>query len=294
MDDRNMTIVGLGRIGGFLSKDVLEFGTIEKLTLIDFDRVVEDNVRTSIYRKCDIGKFKTEALSEILEPYKGVTNIKFINDKFIEKNSDIPKEDLLIDCRDFIYDRGNDIDVRLYISSRYLIIDCKKNIKYEKHHEGKYITNLTEADARTASFNAAMFLINGYNLEQLVKNELIHKIELDLLRKTTAEAIRNAKDFRNTLFNQINGQEKFINLKENSQKIIKANSTEKIKIVIGDLSCPLIEKNINIKTITNTNELVNCLLPMISIPFLFNYYIVSTKIVDKKFVVELLPETGAA
>ena len=144
---KSVVVIGSGSLGSFITISVSQLDQIEKIVLIDHDIVLKKNLRNTIYKKKDIGRLKVDALKDIIETNNEVEVIK-INEKFIENNIDLSDYDLVLDCRDFTYNRNNIIHSRLYISSRYLIVDCRKNIKYEKQYKGKYLSRLTKTDLR--------------------------------------------------------------------------------------------------------------------------------------------------
>ena len=138
---RKVAIIGLGSIGGFLAKHLSEFDIVKQLVIVDFDFVERKNISNSIYNFRDIGEFKTSSLENLLQD---IVSIEKINTKYIEGQTWLPQCDLIIDCRDFVYDRRGIIDLRVYISGRSLILDCRKKFKSSTHYRGEY--NITESD----------------------------------------------------------------------------------------------------------------------------------------------------
>lgn len=59
-------IIGCGSVGSTLAENLVRCG-ITKITLWDFDAVEPKNIVNQMFRQKDIGKFKVDALSEILE-----------------------------------------------------------------------------------------------------------------------------------------------------------------------------------------------------------------------------------
>ena len=153
---KKIAVIGLGTIGGFLVKNLVELDSVESLILIDYDIVEQSNTKNSIYKKSDVGKLKVDCMYDIVRKIDEEIDITCIKEKYIEGETEIEKCDLVIDCRDFTYDRGSEIDIRLYLSARYLVIDCRKDIKYQSHYEGKYIDELTKNDIASVTFNASL------------------------------------------------------------------------------------------------------------------------------------------
>ena len=58
-------IIGCGAIGSTLAENLARLG-LTKMTLYDFDIVEPHNIANQMYRTCDIGKAKVDALAEML------------------------------------------------------------------------------------------------------------------------------------------------------------------------------------------------------------------------------------
>jgi hypothetical protein len=289
----SVVIIGCGSLGGYLVQSLSELEEIKKLVLIDFDRIQKKNIRNSIFRTDDIGRYKTVALSEIISDLNNNITIETIESGFIEGETKIPKCDLVIDCRDFIHDRRDIIDIRMYMSSRYLILDCRKNISYKSHYEGRYLHNLTKTDLRNATFIAAMFIHKGL-IHDVIKNQMIHKIELDYLNRDIANTINLIKRKPDEIIEYHNGESKLINLSENLYKIKKMNKKNKITIYVGSKNYPVAEKQISQGQLKDSNDIIVCLIKMLELPYPFNNYIVSPGYDKGAYYIELLAETGAA
>ena len=59
-------IIGCGSVGSTLAENLVRCG-VTKITLWDFDRVEPHNICNQMFRQCDIGKLKVEALRDILQ-----------------------------------------------------------------------------------------------------------------------------------------------------------------------------------------------------------------------------------
>lgn len=290
---KRIAIIGLGTIGGFLSKNLAEIDFVEELVLIDYDIVDASNLKHSVYKKDDIGKFKTDAINSIIKKLNPNLKITLLKTKYKEGDTKIPKCNLVIDCRDFTYDRGPEIDLRLYVSSRYLIIDCRKDTKYQSHYEGKYIDKLTKNDILFATFNFSMFISNGL-LKDLIDKRLVHKIELDYLSKNISEKLDEHNNQLEVIHDDKKGIDRLLNFYENNQKIIEMNKKSDLNICLGDKKFPLVSKIIPKNKLKNVNDVSTSLLSMMNFPITFNNYIVSPVIENKICYVILIPETGAA
>jgi len=276
-----ITILGLGSLGGYVVDAISELRTLNKVILVDYDRVEKKNLKNMIYELSDIDKLKTDALSEIVNSKNEEIEVIKLNEKFIEGKTKFPESDLVLDCRDFTYDRKSLIDARLYVSSRYLIIDCRKSVKYEKHYEGKYISQLTKGDLRYASSIVSNLIYNG-TFKTLVNNKSVNKFELDYLKQ-----VSQANDIA---YGHESGEERLVNLKESLFPILDINkkSDLNVNMCVGD-------RVVSVKTIPkgllrSGNDVIVNLVSMINFPFVFTNYIIY---VHENSVV-LIPETGAA
>lgn len=89
------------------------------ITVVDFDTVEDHNLQSQFYREQDIGKFKVDALQEIVLEQSGV-EINIINDKFHPDH---------VRGRDVVFTLVDNNDVRKEIVDACLgiehIIDCR-------------------------------------------------------------------------------------------------------------------------------------------------------------------------
>lgn len=287
---KKIAIIGIGSLGGYVVNSISNIEKIKELILIDHDIVESKNLTNTIYRKKDVGKLKVDALEDIIKNKND--NIKIIKkyQKFIESKTEnetiIPKCDLIIDCRDYTYSRSNEIDIRPFISSRYLIIDCRKNVLYKNQHKGKYITKLTKNDLRNASVVLSTLIDNG-QIQDCIKNHQVNKFDLDYLKKF----VKINKDI---IYDSVPGEDRFINLVNNILPIIEASKKNDIKISVGPKNTPMYEKLIPKKSLTNSNDVILNLASMLNFPCVFNNYVVSLSQSNKQYFIELIPETGAA
>lgn len=292
-----ITIIGLGTLGGFVSQTLSEINLLKKLILIDFDIIEEKNIINSIYRKYDIGKQKTIALKEIINEQSNI-NIEIVNEKYIEGKTIIPKSDLVIDCRDFVCNRGNEIDIRTYISSRYLVVDCRKNIIYEKSYEGKYLSQLNKNDLRKAALILSSFIQDDF-IYYMIQNQLIKEIDIDYLNKISND-IKNNNENSNIIldYDYNNNSDKFLNLEENIYDAIKQNKNKDILITLENKESFPLSKTIPKNTITNPNQILSVMTQMTKNQIKYDnndyYYIISTSNDKNVFKVNLIPESGSA
>jgi len=290
-----VTILGCGSLGGFLAYCLAQLGQTESLKLIDFDLVEEKNLQNSIYRPEDIGEFKPIALKKIIEHNTPTVEIETLVEAYKEPTTESIKDtsDLVIDCRDFIYDRMGTIDVRMYISSRYLVIDCRRHTEYETNHAGRYLETLNKQDIYNAAFSASMFIHKGL-LAGLIEKQMVHKIELDFLDRDMADTMSQIKRKPDEILEYHSDDNKLINLTENLHKIQKINKKNDMTIFVGSKHSPIATKQISMGHFQDSNDIVVCLLQMVDLPYPFNNYVVVPKKEDGMYFIELLAETGAA
>ncbi len=100
MPYKNIVVLGLGTLGGFIAEAISNLESTEKLVIIDHDVVESKNLRNSIYRQIDIGCPKVEALKDILSYQNPDIEIWAFQTEYVEGVTKLIKEDLVIDCRD--------------------------------------------------------------------------------------------------------------------------------------------------------------------------------------------------
>jgi hypothetical protein len=283
---KTIALLGLGTLGGFVADTISNLETIETLIVIDHDIVEEKNLKNTIYRPEHVGLYKTEALDEIIRNKNKEITIISINEKYIEGKTKIPKCDIVLDCRDYTYDRGDEIDVRLYMSSRYLMVDTRKNVEYKVKKEGRYLVELSKEDLRYAAANVAILLHNE-TMVSLIRKQCVQKYELDHTKH-----IENYK--YDIVYENLCEDNKFINLPDKIVPIIEANRKTDLEVFIGSRLFPLDELKIPQNTLHNSCDIVYQLLKVVSNQKAFNNFVVSLHEDDGKITIELIPETGAA
>jgi tRNA A37 threonylcarbamoyladenosine dehydratase len=164
---KTVTVIGLGSLGGFLTKYISELSYVRNITLVDFDTVEGKNVFDSIYNYTNIGEYKVDALYDIIKDDVAVTKL---NQKYIEGQTYLPESDLVIDCRDVVCDRDREIDVRFYIAEKSLVIDCRKTVRNVCSYDGHYSIQLTKSEINKAAFYSAQIIESGH-IKDMIKNK---------------------------------------------------------------------------------------------------------------------------
>lgn len=118
---KTICVIGVGTIGGFLCKYLAEQKSVERIIIVDYDIVSTRDIFRSIYSIGDVGEYKVVALANKLKNVE----VTMMQNKFIDNHTNLPTNDIVIDCRDVIVKLDPIIDVKLYVSSEYLVINAK-------------------------------------------------------------------------------------------------------------------------------------------------------------------------
>jgi len=291
---KKIAVIGLGTLGGFIAKFISETEGIEKILIIDYDIVDERNIKNSIYKKKDVGKYKVDVLEKLIKIDNEEIQIIKMNEKFIENETILDdKYDLVIDSRDFNYNRNDLIDIRTYISGRYVIIDCRKNIIFDKNIEGKYTAILKKNDLKNAALCVTNFIFSGI-IDSLMKKGMQHKIDLDYISRSIINKInKNNKSQELILDSDKKYFDLFPDLIDNSKNILIENNKNDINIYIGDREAYFYHRKVDSKFFKEEEEIFSYLGDLIEKSNLpYQSYLVSFSKVNK--MIELIPETGAA
>lgn len=283
---KSVVIIGLGTLGGFIAEAISNLETTEKLVIIDHDIVESKNLKNTIYRQIDIGCPKVEALKDILIYQNPDIEIWAFQTKYIEGVTKLGKEDLVIDCRDFTYDRKSEIDVRLYISSRYLMADFRKNVSYKERQTGKYIIELTKNELRHAASIVSM-MIHSNTITSLILSQSVQKYELDYVKHIENYCY-------DIVYDNVVGEDNFVNLPDKIVPILDMNKEKEVTVFLGNIAYPIAEKIIPKNTLRSSKDVILHLKSVVSCQTDFNNFVVSVfNEVDRTYI-ELIPETGAA
>ncbi len=171
---KNICIIGLGSLGGFIAEETSKLSTIETLMLIDDDTVEYQNLPNSIYTHEDAGIKKADAIVKYLH---NPTRTKIIScaKKYIEGTIKLPDFDLVIDCRDFFYNRGEEIDIRLSLYDKTLIIDAEQNVVYVRNFEGKYNKSINKNEIKIAAGSFFEKLMDG-SIKNMIEEQCSYSV----------------------------------------------------------------------------------------------------------------------
>lgn len=291
----SIVIIGVGSLGGFVADNISKMSDLQKLILIDPDIVESKNIGKSIYRKQDVGKFKVNALRQIIEFSNTDLIIENYPIEYIDNKIYTPDADLVIDCRDIICSRNNNIDMRLYISFNMLILDCEKNCTISTPSTGRYIQNLTSMEIAYASILATQ-IIYSEKIDELIKRQMIQQIPINYVNKEILKTIKEYNDKPDLILDYCNGDEKIKNFYECLPSIVKANETKDLMVIVGqDKEGQIIQKfkkfelsSYNI-AVTKIGDLSR------NLKLNYESYTLRLNQTDLDEVyIELLPETGGA
>ena len=307
---KRIAVIGLGTLGGALCKNISAMESIDELVIIDYDTIESKNVHNSVYNASHIGETKVDALKEIIEEDVHVVPLIM---KYKEGKTSIPECDLVVDCRDIVCDRGKEIDVRLYISGKILIIDCRKNVRTQYNYEGSYRRHLSKSELNKAGFFASQ-IICSKELDYLKGNNTVQRIDLNLLPSIISEAMKKRFDNHvDIIYEAVDGSERLQCLTENIQPIMKLNRGSDVNVYVGEReseelnllkpfrSIDSLFKTPKTKyaviphnTLRNTNDLRHALTEIVRTQHNLVNFIVTVRELNGETFVELLEETGAA
>lgn len=293
-----MTVIGLGTLGGFLCKHISELENIKEMVIVDNDIVESKNVFSSIYKYSQIGEYKVDALREIIEDDVAVT---LRRQEYREGSTILPHSNLVIDCRDIVCDRKGEIDVRLYISDKILIFDCRKFVKNACSYDGSYSLRLNKSEINKAAFFAAQ-IINSDELPDIIKNNMVQRVDLNLLPSVMSRAIKKTLENKMDIIYDLTDSSRRLHcIDENIRPILTLNRLEDTKVFIGSREDPkfpdvitdkyqIIPKN----SLTNSFDVIQKLSNVIQKQPGVKNFIVTVRSENGETFVELLEETGAA
>lgn len=283
---KNIAIIGVGTLGGYVANALITMETLERLILIDHDIVETKNLLNSIYRPIDVGGSKVEALKDILSTKNEDVSIWAFDSKYEEGKTKLPKNDLTIDCRDASYNRETQIDCRMYISSRYLIVDCRKNVTYNEKKEGRYILTLTKEDLKYAGSIVSM-LVHSNTIENLIKNQIVQKYELDY--------VKHIETFPcDIVYEDIKTKENFINLPDKIIPILDLNKKMDTNVYFGSKEYPLSQTTIPKGMLRSSNDIIESFSMITKLQCDYHNFVISIVNEGGHLFVEIIPETGAA
>lgn len=227
---RKIGVIGLGSLGGFLCKHLSELDQVKHLVTIDPDFVQSRNLKTSMFQRMDVGNLKVNAVERIINNGVEVTKM---HKRYEEGKTKLPKCDLVIDCRDIICSRKSEIDMKLYISERFLVINCKKQVYFNKSTPGSYLTKISKDEINTAAFFATR-IINSDQIQTLLKNQIVQTVDINNLIPAVKEDIQSILQNReDMIYDAYKGSERLVQIEENLEPIYNKSKKQNIKVQVG-------------------------------------------------------------
>jgi hypothetical protein len=227
---RTVVVIGLGTLGGFLCKHLSEIEDVKELVLVDHDIVEGKNIFKSIYRPSDVGEYKVNALKQIIDNDVAVSTLRA---EYVEGKTILPRNDLVIDCRDIVCDRSQEIDVRFYISDRILMIDCRKNVRNACSYQGAYRTQLNKSEISKAAFFATQTIFSG-QLNEMIRNNMVQRINLDLISSVMDKSIqRSLKNKMDIIYDLAEDTQRLQCIEENIKPILTLNRARDVDVFVG-------------------------------------------------------------
>lgn len=307
---KRIAVIGLGTLGGAICKHISEMEIVDELVLVDYDIVESKNTKNSVYTASQIGETKVDALNELL---KENINIIPIIKKYREGKTKLPECDLVIDCRDVVCDRRKEIDVRMYITGKILILDCRKNVRTQYNYSGGYRHQLTKSELNKAGFFASQIICSD-EINKLIENKSVQRIDLNLLPSIINEAVQKSiKNRVDIVYEPTDVSERLYCLEDNINPILNLNKKSDIPVFIGE------RKNMDIclfkpyrqfdlitrkqnhqyeiipkNSLRDSGQLIEALTSIVKKQGNIMNFIVTLNKVNGEYFVELLEETGAA
>jgi len=289
---KSLVVIGIGSFGGFFAENLSRLQGLKSLTIIDSDIVEIKNTNTSIYRLKDVGKYKVDALGEIIQFYTDISIIK-CNLNYEEGRVRLPPNDLVLDCRDVITSRKREIDAKFYISFRKLIVDCRKDSKTNERR-GRYIDSITKTDIMNAAFHAFLLVSNGI-LFDLIKRQDVHSIDLDNSIVSKDMTVYNGRAEHTNTTNYTPSTTKLANLNQSLPRIINEKLNKPISVYVGTREFPYSITEIPACNIISYESTAKALIEIVNnVPLIYDNYVIRFVSRDNEKYIELLPETGGA
>jgi molybdopterin/thiamine biosynthesis adenylyltransferase len=286
-----VTVVGLGSLGSYFCDNLCKLENIKKLVIVDYDTVQQKNLKLSPYRKEDIGKAKVDALEKLIQERSTDIKVVKFNEKFEEGVTKLPKTDLVIDCRDFAYDRKDLIDARLSISSRYLLVDCRKSVEYRRNYVGTYPLSIERKDVIDAAEFAGS-LVRKNLIEKMIEKQKVYAIELDYLETMMSRSLNQLTKRKDILFDVSSKEiERFSNLLDCIDPIIFMNKLSRVVIYVGNKKFPVSQKTFPKNTFKSFNDVISILITMIN-PLDYKNYVILVN--ERSRIIELIAEQAVA
>lgn len=226
-----ITIIGTGTLGGHLCKHLAENSKVCKLILIDKDLVDTKDTEVGIFQPVDIYEPKVHALYHKFKNYN--TEIEPRVEFYMDGITDLSVSDLTIDCRNTFGKRDLNIDMKMFISERFLILDFGKKYENENQRKGEYAIQLSEHEISRAAYYATTLICSNI-MEELLKSQSIKYIDIDIIQTIMLKSIKESKEKSNIIYDLDKDTKRLIRIDEVIQPILKKNKTTSLKIAVKE------------------------------------------------------------
>jgi len=237
----HVVIIGTGTLGGHLCKHLAESSQINKLTIIDKDIVDTKDTILGIFNPIDVGEPKVNILKTSLFTHN--VEIEARAELYIDGITELPESDLVIDCRNVFGKRDLNIDVKMYISRRYLILDFQKGEKTGTTQKGEYVIKLEKYEINRAAYYAKDLLCSNI-LPELIKNQSVKYINIDIIQSIMLKNIDSSKNKPDILYEVDCNICRLTNVEEVVAPILEKNKHSPLKVIVEGRQ-PLVKQVFN-------------------------------------------------
>lgn len=220
---KSICVIGIGTIGGFLCKYLSEQKSVEKITIVDYDVVSTRDIFRSVYSIGDIGEYKVVALANKLKDVEVIV----IQEKFIDRHTKLPSSDIVIDCRDVIAELDPIINVKLYISSKYLVVNTKFQndmVLVDSHSDIYLRRNQIKKLCLLASE-----LICSEDMPEVIQKKMYITFNADEVVHTSKKKLLEFTRKRLDVLYEGN----ILNIDEISKQLLEANQQQDLTLAVG-------------------------------------------------------------
>jgi len=270
----SICVIGVGTVGGFLCKYLSEQKSVEKITIVDYDVVSTRDIFRSVYSIGDVGEYKVVALANKLKDVEVI----IIQNKFIDRYTKLSRSDIVIDCRDVIVELDPIIDVKLYISSKYLVVNTKlqnNTVLVDPHSD----IQLRRNQIKKLCLFASELICSEVMPEILQKKMYITFNADEVLHISKKKLLEFARKRLDVLY-----EGNILNIDEISKQLLETNQQQDLTLFVGEH-----KKVIPMNYLRDYNYVVDFLLSL-QLDQRHKYILV---LEEGDQVVRLIPETSA-
>lgn len=270
----SICVIGVGTVGGFLCKYLSEQKSVEKITIVDYDVVSTRDIFRSVYSIGDVGEYKVVALANKLKDVE----VTVIQNKFIDRHTKLSRSDIVIDCRDVIVELDPIIDVKLYVSSKYLVVNTKlqnNTVLVDPHSD----IQLRRNQIKKLCLFASELICSEVMPEILQKKMYITFNADEVLHTSKKKLLEFARKRLDVLY-----EGNILNIDEISKQLLESNHQQDLTLFVGEH-----KKVIPVNYLRDYNYVVDFLLSL-QLEQKHKYILV---LEEGDQVVRLIPETGA-